>query len=219
MTKLSFKTIDAIGPKVDKPTYSRGDLSAGIVHIGVGNFHRAHMAVYLHRLFEKGLDLDWAIIGGGVKHYDAAMRAKLEPQDWLTTIIELDPKGKSAAITGAMIDFTETNPEALVATLIRPEIRIVSLTITEGGYFVDALTGGFDVNNAEILADAKAPEQPQTVFGVLIKALHARRAAGIAPFTIMSCDNLPENGHVTEAAVMGMAALQDQHNGTTNAAW
>jgi mannitol 2-dehydrogenase len=215
----SLATLDAISKTASVPNYTRADLSPGIVHIGVGNFHRAHMAVYLHRLFDKGLDHDWAIIGGGVKHYDAAMRAKLAPQDWLTTIIELDPKGRSAAVTGAMIDFTETTPDALIATLMRPEIRIVSLTITEGGYFVDAQSGGFDVNHAEIIADAAMPHAPQTVFGVLIKALIARRYAGLSPFTILSCDNLPENGHVTEASVLGMARLQDDQHGTKNAEW
>jgi mannitol 2-dehydrogenase len=215
----SLAALPSIAKSVSVPNYARADLSPGIVHIGVGNFHRAHMAVYLHRLFEKGHDHDWALIGGGVKHYDAAMRAKLAPQDWLTTIIELDPKGRSAIVTGAMIDFTDTTPDALIKTLMRPEIRIVSLTITEGGYFVDALTGGFDVNHAEISVDAAAPNAPQTVFGVLIKALTARRDLGLAPFTILSCDNLPENGHVTEASVLGLAALQDKHHGTADAAW
>jgi mannitol 2-dehydrogenase len=215
----SLANLDLISKTAAVPTYARADLSPGIVHIGVGNFHRAHMAVYLHRLFDNGLDHDWAIIGGGVKHYDAAMRARLEPQDWLTTIIELDPKGRSAVVTGAMIDFTDTTPEALIKTLMRPEIRIVSLTITEGGYFVDALKGGFDTAHPEIVADAAAPNAPKTVFGVLINALVSRRDAGLAPFTIMSCDNLPENGHVTEASVLGMAKLQDARHGTSNTAW
>ncbi len=215
----SLAVLDALSKTASVPNYARADLSAGIVHIGIGNFHRAHMAVYLHKLFDKGLDYDWAIIGGGVKHYDAVMRAKLKSQDWLTTIIELDPKGRSATVTGAMIDFTETKPQALVETLMRPEIRIVSLTITEGGYFVDALNGGFDTAHPEVGADAASPDAPQTVFGVLIKALIARNAVGMQPFTILSCDNLPENGHVTEASVLGLAELQDTQHGTANAAW
>ena len=217
--KPSLAALGQLAKTASVPGYTRDGLSAGIVHIGIGNFHRAHMAVYLHRLFDKGLDHDWAIIGGGVKHYDAAMRAKLEPQDWLTTIIELDPKGRSATVTGAMIDFSEPDPEALFITLLRPEIRIVSLTITEGGYFTDALTGGFDTGHAEIIADALTPNAPQTVFGVLIKALVARRGAGLLPFTILSCDNLPENGHVTEASVLGLAKLQDLQHGTTHSVW
>jgi mannitol 2-dehydrogenase len=205
----SLKTLNQLAGLAAVPSYDRAALSAGIVHIGVGNFHRAHMAHYLHRLLDLGIDHDWAIIGGGLKSYDAAMRAKLAPQDWLTTVVELEPDGMTAAVTGAMIDFVATNPEALLATLLRPEIRIVSLTITEGGYFVDALTGGFDATHPDIVADAAHPQAPSTVFGVMVKALKARRAAGLPPFTVLSCDNLPENGHVAKAALVGLARLQD----------
>lgn len=205
----SLAALPALAATAAVPRYDRAQLSPGIVHIGVGNFHRAHMAHYLHRLFDLGRDHDWAIVGGGVKPNDAAMRARLEGQDWLTTVVELDPAGYSAAITGAMIDFAEATPEALIAALADPAIRIASLTITEGGYFIDALTGGFNTAHPDIAADAANPETPQTVFGVLLKALRLRRSAGIAPFTILSCDNLPENGHVTRAAVTGLARLQD----------
>ena len=195
---------------VRTPTYDRGDLSAGIVHVGVGNFHRAHQAQYLHRLFDSGRDRDWAIIGAGIKPFDAAMRDKLAGQDFLTTIVELDPKGFSASIIGSMIDFAPTDPDSIIAVMSRPEIRIVSLTVTEGGYFIDAKTGSFDANHPDIRADATAPEHPRTVFGVMIAALRRRRAAGLSPFTIMSCDNLPENGHVTRATVLGLARqMQD----------
>ena len=190
---------------VKAPTYARDDLSAGIVHVGVGNFHRAHQAHYLHRLFETGRDHDWAIVGAGIKPFDAAMREKLAGQDYLTTVVELDPKGYSAAIIGSMIDFAPTDPESIVAIMARPEIRIVSLTVTEGGYYIDAKTGAFDADHPDIRADATSPDRPATVFGILIAALRRRRAAGLPPFTIMSCDNLPENGHITRAAVLGLA--------------
>lgn len=214
-TKLSLGNLDDIGPAVAKPSYARGDLSPGIVHIGVGNFHRAHQAMYLHKLFETGRDLDWAIVGAGVKHYDTAMRDKLEPQDWLTTVVELDPKGFSARITGAMIDFAEVRPAALIELMASSKIRIVSLTVTEGGYYMDADTGGFDADDPEIVADAKNPDDPKTVFGIIIAALMKRRSAGIAPFTVMSCDNLPENGHVARDAVLGLAKVR----GDDSAAW
>lgn len=204
---LSLSTLPAIDTKVEKPAYAREDLSPGIVHIGVGNFHRAHQAVYLDRLFNKGLDHDWALIGAGIKPYDAAMRERLAPQDWLTTVVELDPHGLNARITGAMIDFAETDPTSLIATLVRPEIRIVSLTITEGGYYVDAKTGGFDAPHPDIVHDIENPGDPQTVFGILIAALGLRKDKGLAPFTILSCDNLPENGHVARQAVIGLARL------------
>jgi len=209
ITKLSLSNLSDIGGNVTKPGYSRADLTPGIVHIGVGNFHRAHQAIYLHRLFESGKDRDWAIVGAGVKPYDAAMRARLEPQDWLTTVVELDPAGFSATICGAMIDFTEVNPESLIARMASPEIRIVSLTVTEGGYFVDAKTGGFDASHPDIVADAANPARPTTVFGLIIAALMRRRETGVPPFTVMSCDNLPENGHVARNAVLGLAGGRD----------
>ena len=103
-----------------------------------------------------------------------------------------------------MIDFVEVNPQALIEAMAKPEIRIVSLTVTEGGYFVDAKTGGFDANHPEIITDRENPESPQTVFGIIIAALMKRRAAGIAPFTVMSCDNLPENGQIAKNTVPDM---------------
>ena len=191
------------------PAYDRSSLTPGIVHIGLGNFHRAHMAVYLDDLFALGRDHDWAIIGAGVREGDARMRDALKAQDCLSTVIALDPSGKSARRIGSMIDFLAVEPDnaALIAAMARPEIRIVSLTVTEGGYFVDAATGAFDPTHTEILEDA--PDPHRTAFGAIISALKARRAAGIAPFTVMSCDNLPGNGHVTQAAVVGLARLSD----------
>lgn len=192
------------------PSYDRKSLKPGIVHIGLGNFHRAHMAVYLDDLFALGLDHDWAIIGAGVRAPDARMREALLAQDCLSTVIELDPSGKSARRIGAMTDFLPVEPDnaSLIEAMTRPEIRIVSLTVTEGGYFIDS-NGKFDPTAPEIAADGAAPEAPGTAFGAIVAALKARRAAGIQPFTVMSCDNLPGNGHVAEAAVVGTARLSD----------
>lgn len=205
--QLSLKTLPELGSAIAIPSYAREDLTPGIVHIGVGNFHRAHQAVYLDRLFNKGLDHDWALIGAGVKSFDAAMRGRLEPQDWLTTVVELDPHGLSARVTGSMIGFADVNPSALIAALIRPEIRIVTLTITEGGYYVDAKTGGFDAAHPDIQGDVARTGDPQTIFGILIAALALRKDSGIAPFTVLSCDNLPENGKVARQALTGLAKL------------
>jgi mannitol 2-dehydrogenase len=196
---------------VQTPAYDRSRLTPGIVHIGLGNFHRAHMAVYLDDLFAKGLGQDWAIIGAGVRAPDARMRAALLAQDCLSTVIELDPKGKTARRVGSMIDFlpVEADNAALIAAMSQPHIRIVSLTVTEGGYYVDPATGRFDPAHPDIVADGQNPAKPATAFGAILAALKARRAAGIAPFTVMSCDNLPGNGHVTAAAVVGLARLSD----------
>lgn len=191
------------------PTYDRSKLTPGIVHIGLGNFHRAHMAVYLDDLFAMGLCHDWAILGAGVREGDARMRDALKAQDCLSTVIELDPKGKSARRVGSMIDFLAVEPDngVLIAAMTRPEIRIVSLTVTEGGYFINPATSAFDPSHPEIVDDSANPHR--TAFGAIIAALKARKATGVPPFTVMSCDNLPGNGHVTKAAVAGLARIKD----------
>jgi mannitol 2-dehydrogenase len=207
---LSLATLDQLPASVLKPSYRRQDLKPGIVHFGIGNFHRAHQAVYLDLLFNAGKDHDWAIIGAGVRDGDTRMRDALISQDWLTALVELGEEPSSARILGSMIDFIPVDDrERLIATLSQPEIRIVSLTITEGGYFINPATGRFDTTYPEIAADAASPDDPRTVFGLILAGLKRRRAAGIAPFTIMSCDNIPGNGHVAENAVAGLAELID----------
>jgi mannitol 2-dehydrogenase len=125
-TRPKLATLSDLSQSVKVPAYRREDLSAGIVHIGVGNFHRAHQAFYLHQLFNGGTDHDWAIIGAGIKSYDAAMRDRLEPQDWLTTVVELDPDGYKATVTGAMIDFAPVDSGSLVELLSRPAKAAIS---------------------------------------------------------------------------------------------
>ncbi len=194
---------------VHAPAYDRGALKAGILHVGVGNFHRAHMAVYLDQLFGQGQDHDWALVGAGVRLGDAVMREKLAAQDWLTTVVELDPSGLTARVIGSMIDFVPVDSAGTVAKMADPAIRIVSLTVTEGGYYIDAKTDGFDSNAADIVHDATNPDSPRTVFGMIIAALRRRHDAGLAPFTVLSCDNLPENGHAAHRTVIGLARMSD----------
>lgn len=208
-TPLSLDTLNDLPEQVATPSYTRGDLSPGILHVGVGNFHRAHMAVYLDTLFGQGEGRDWALVGAGVRPGDKAMRDRLEAQDWLSTVVDLDPQGLHARVTGAMVDFAEVDPEVTVARMADPAIRIVSLTITEGGYYVDAKTDGFHGDHPDMAADAADPEHPKTVFGMILLALRHRREAGTQPFTVLSCDNLPENGHVAKRTVTGLARLSD----------
>ncbi|MGL4199134.1 MAG: mannitol dehydrogenase family protein, partial [Allorhizobium sp.] len=192
------------------PSYRRDEIRPGILHFGVGNFHRAHMAIYLHDLFNKGRDLDWGIIGAGVMPSDQRMRDTLTAQDFLTTVVEQDIDRSAATITGPMLDvITAPDFDRIISTLASPDIRIVSLTITEGGYFIDAATGKFDPDHPAIVADAQDPTNPKTVFGLIIAGLKARREAGIPAFTVMCCDNIPGNGEVTEATVCGLARLSD----------
>lgn len=203
--KLNYEALSSMPAEVKLPAYSKADLSPGIVHIGVGNFHRAHQAMYMHELFNKGEARDWAILGAGTKSYDAVMRDKLKPQEYLTTVVELDANGLTAQVCGSMIDFIANDEATLIKTLCESHIKIVSLTITEGGYFMDDKTGGFNKVHPEIQKDIANFDAPTTVFGIIIKALEYRRSHNIPPFTVMSCDNIPHNGNVTKRAVIQMA--------------
>ncbi len=207
---LNLETLAKLPDAVRTPTYHRAQLSPGIVHIGLGNFHRAHQAWYLHRLMDQGLAQNWAILGAGVRAADAAQREKLLAQDCLTTLIELDPSGKSAEVTGSMIGFIPVAQDnaPLIAQMADPQIRIVSLTVTEGGYFQTA-AGTLDVDHADILHDAAHPAAPRTAFGAMIAALKLRRDAGNGPFTCQSCDNLQGNGDILRDTILGLAALSD----------
>ena len=211
LVALSNRTLSDLPPQIKRPRYDRARLTPGIVHIGLGNFHRAHQAWYLHRLMQNGQALDWAIIGAGVRPADAAQRARLVGQDCLTTLIELDPTRKSAEIVGSMIDYVPVDADnaSLIRQLTDPRIRIASLTVTEGGYFVDPATGGFDANDPDIQHDATHPDTPRTAFGAMIAALRHRRESGVAAFTCQSCDNLQGNGDILRQAIVSLARLSD----------
>lgn len=208
--KLSNATLSDLPDGVSVPTYDRSALTPGIVHIGLGNFHRAHQAWYLHRLMQAGKAHDWAIIGAGVRAGDSVMRDKLLAQDCLTTLIELDPGGSSTEIVGSMIDFLPVaeNNGPLIAAMSDPAIRIVALTVTEGGYYKDA-AGNLNIEDPDIQHDAANPDSPRTAFGAIVAALRARRDAGHPPFTGQCCDNLQHNGDILRQTVVGLARLSD----------
>jgi mannitol 2-dehydrogenase len=209
---LNQNNLESIQSIVLKPNYIRSNLSAGIVHIGVGNFHRAHLSWYLHRLMQKDLAKDWAILGSGITEYDVNMRESLHHQDFLTTLIELDPEGnQSCEIVGPMIDYipVEKGNHKLINAMSDSKIKIVSLTVTEGGYFLDE-NGGFDLKHPDIIHDINNPDIPKTVFGVIVSALKNRKDNDVGPFTGLSCDNLIQNGNKLKQAVIGIAQEQDQ---------
>lgn len=209
--KLADATLRDLPEAIKRPTYDRAALTPGIVHIGLGNFHRGHQAWYLHRLMQQGIAHDWAIVGAGVRAGDEAQRKRLAAQDYLTTLIELDPAGRSAEVVGSMIDFVpvEDGNAPLIAQMADPAIRIVSLTVTEGGYYIDPVTKGFDAAHPDIQHDAANPEAPRTAFGAMIAALRLRRDAGTGPFTGQSCDNLQGNGTILRQTVVSLARLSD----------
>ena len=205
---LSASALRELAKTAAIPRYDPASLRAGIVHFGVGNFHRAHQAVYLDDLFNLGRGRDWALVGAGVRDADKAMRDTLMRQDWLTTVVEQEAAGSGARITAPMIDFVEPGSfHAIINRMADPAIRIVSLTITEGGYYIDPASQRFDPGHPDIVADAANFTTPKTVFGLILAALKRRRDVGTPPFTVMSCDNIPGNGHVTQNAVVGLARL------------
>ncbi len=210
-TRLNAETLATLPEEVARPSHDWRKLTPGIVHFGVGNFHRAHMGIYLDRLHAGDRQMDWGIVGAGVRQGDAVMRERLSAQDWLTTVVELDPSGFSARISAPMCDFAEVAPGPTIDAMVDPRVRIVSLTVTEGGYFLNS-DGTFDAAHPDIKADAAEQATPQTVFGMILAALKARRAAGTPPFTVLSCDNLPGSGHVTQIALAGLAGLRGEQD-------
>lgn len=203
--------VDTTPVEIERPRYDRAALSPGIVHIGLGNFHRAHQAWYLHRLMQLGAAHDWAIWGAGVRAYDATMRETLLEQECMTALIELQPTGTRAEVTGAMIDYlaVEAGNGPLIAGMADPRIRIVSLTVTEGGYYIDPVTQAFDAQHADIQHDAAHPDNPTTAFGAMIAALRMRRETGAGPFTCLSCDNVQGNGEILRQTLLSLAEMID----------
>lgn len=202
------------------PVYDRSAMTTGIVHIGVGGFHRAHQAAYLDRLIRERSRsgaaeddcLDWGICGVGLLPGDARMRDALAGQDHLYTLVLKHPDGRhEPTIIGSIHDylFAPDDPEAVLSLMSEPTTRIVSLTVTEGGYNVDDATGEFRTEAPGAVHDAEHPGEPTTAFGYIVEALRRRRAAGIMPFTVMSCDNLPGNGTVARKAVVSQAQMSD----------
>ncbi|WP_298970811.1 mannitol dehydrogenase family protein [uncultured Roseobacter sp.] len=212
MIKLTEKSLASLAGTISVPQYDRAALRPGILHVGVGNFHRAHQAIYFEDLHNQQSDPAWGICGAGVRAPDARMRAELSEQDWLYSVVEVDGEALTASVVGCMTNFLDVEPSAnasVLAQMTDPETRIVSLTVTEGGYFVDSASGQFDLTHPLVAADIATPGSAHTVFGGIVSALAIRKAAGTAPFTVMSCDNLPGNGDATRAAVLGIAQAID----------
>lgn len=212
LTKLSSATMGALGNKVAVPSYDRSTVRPGIVHLGLGGFHRAHQAMYLDRLMNSGLALDWGICGVGTMSQDRPMLDVMRAQDCLYTLVVKHPDGTlEPRVIGSIVDylFAPDDPEAVVARMADPATRILSLTITEGGYHVHQVTGELDTSDAGIQHDLRSDGPPQSVFGFITEALVRRRALGVPPFTVMSCDNIPGNGHVAQKMLTAFARLKD----------
>ncbi|MBK6886037.1 MAG: mannitol dehydrogenase family protein [Tetrasphaera sp.] len=209
---LSTATLGGLPAGVAVPAYDRSGVTPGMVHFGVGGFFRAHQAMYLEQLMNQGRDLDWGIVGVGTMPGDARMRDAMKAQDCLYTLVVKHPDGsRDAQVIGSMIDylFAPDDPQAVLDRLANPATRIVSLTVTEGGYHVNQVTGEFDPKGAALEADLAGGALPQSVFGFITEAARIRRDAGTDPFTVMSCDNLPGNGDVAKKMILAFARMKD----------
>ncbi|HVO19301.1 MAG TPA: mannitol dehydrogenase family protein [Anaeromyxobacter sp.] len=196
---------------VARPQYDRGALKSAIVHMSVGGFHRAHQAVYLDDLLTRGQAAGWGICGVGLKPRDAQMRDVMQAQDCLFTVVERSGAGDRPRVIGSMREYllAPDDPLAVVEKMASPECRIVSLTITEGGYFVDQGTGELLAGSPELQHDLAHPGVPTSSFGLLAEALDRRRRRGLEPFTVQSCDNLQGNGNIARKMLLAYLKLRD----------
>ena len=203
-----MKTIasTSLPARVQQPRYDRQQLRSRIVHFGFGAFHRAHQALLTNRVLnEKGGD--WGICEISLFSGDVLM-SQLRAQDHLFTVLEKGSEGNQAIVVAAVHECLNAKLDSLAAIIEKfcePQVAIVSLTITEKGYCIDPATGKLDMHNTRILHDLENPTEPHSAPGILVEALHRRRERGLPPFTVLSCDNIPDNGHVVKNAVLGMA--------------
>ncbi|WIY51807.1 mannitol dehydrogenase family protein [Devosia sp. YIM 151766] len=211
MTRLSAAFLKNPPAGIRLPDYDRSTIKPGIVHLGIGAFHRAHMAVYIDDLL--GEDPNWGIVGASLRRPDT--KEALEPQDGLYTIAVRDAAGTHPRVIGSILKVMDANSqrEELLALMADPAIRIVSLTVTEKGYCHDPATGELDQQHPDIVHDLANPAAPKSAPGMLVEALARRKAAGVPPFAVMSCDNLPNNGETAKRIVTTFAALRDAELG------
>lgn len=216
MRPLNAKSLPSLRGTVSTPTYDRTCVRTGIVHFGVGGFHRSHQAMYLDRLMSEGKALDWGICGVGVLPSDRRMRDTMQAQDRLYTLVVKHPDGSvEPRVIGAIVQylFAPDDPAAVIEKLADEQTRIVSLTVTEGGYNFHAVTGEFDASVPDVVHDLQPGTAPKTTFGLITEALVLRRRRDLPPFTVMSCDNIPGNGDAAKKSFVAFATLRDPELG------
>jgi len=212
MLQLNQNNSAHIAKQVPCPSYNRQKLKTGIVHIGVGGFHRSHQAYYIHQLLEKFNNQDWAICGVGLREVDRKMYDILKKQDGLYTLTIQHPDGEiKNEVIGSIKEMllAVDTPTLVLDKMSHPDTKIVSLTITEGGYNFNPQTGKFNFENEAIQYDLNNHTKPKTVFGYLAAALRKRLKNNVAPFSILSCDNIPHNGNVARQMLLAFARKQD----------
>ena len=212
MAYLSDEVLGNLPKDVVVPAYDRSKITPGIVHFGVGGFHRSHQAFTIDNLLAQGLAQDWGIIGVGLLKSDERMLAALEPQNSLYTLVTKFPNGQmNYRVIGSIISYlyAPQDPQAILAILVNPAIRIVSLTITEGGYCFDPVTGEFDPTAPSVCVDLQGADRPVSAFGFIVEGLRLRRELGISPFTVQSCDNIQSNGDVAKKMITEFAKFRN----------
>jgi fructuronate reductase/mannitol 2-dehydrogenase len=210
--ELNRVNLARLRPPVRLPGFDPTHVTAGIVHLGLGGFHRAHMARYTHDLMDMRPEmLGWGIIGAGLMPPDRRMRDSLEPQDNLYTLVERSATDETVAVIGSLaaVIFAGESSQTLLDAIDKPVIRIVSLTVTEHGYCLNRSTKQLDPDHALIREDLAHPARPSSAIGIIVEAYRRRRQSGTPPFTALSCDNIQHNGGVLRAAVLALAALRD----------
>jgi mannitol 2-dehydrogenase len=214
--QLSTATLTSLAGSLPVPSYDRSQVRAGIVHLGVGAFHRSHQAMYVDRLLEQGQAQDWGICGVGVLPSDRRMAEVMAAQDCLYTLVVKHADGAlEPRVVGSIVEYllAPDDPEAVVEKMAAETTRIVSLTVTEGGYNIAAITGEFDATHPDVVHDLQPGAALRTSFGLVVEALVRRRDRGLAPFTVVSCDNIQHNGDVARRSFAAFAALRDPELG------
>jgi fructuronate reductase len=208
MRRLSDATLASLPASVGRPLYERAAIRPGIVHLGLGAFHRAHQAVMTEAALNAGAR-DWGIVAASLR--SAETRDALAPQDGLYTVATREDDREALQVVGALhgLHVAPEDPAALLRAMADPGIRIVSLTVTEKGYCHDPSSGSLDEAHGDVRHDLAHPGAPRSAPGILVEALRLRRAAGIPAFTILCCDNLPANGETVRRVVTRLGALRD----------
>ncbi len=206
MPRLSAST--TLAPHVKGPAYDRAVLKPGILHIGLGAFHRAHQAVYTDAALEAEFG-DWGIVGVSLRSVDIVQ--DLAAQDGLYSVVARSAAGDDARVVGSVVrGLSGTGNQAEILSLLAdPAIGVVTITVTEKAYGLDPVTGGLDRNHPSVKADLADPTSPSGVIGYLVEGFSRRHAAGLAPFTVLCCDNLPTNGRIVRRLVIEMAGSRD----------
>ncbi|WPR72363.1 mannitol dehydrogenase family protein [Flavobacterium sp. NG2] len=203
--KLNNRNVSNISERVSTPQYNRENIKTGIVHVGVGGFHRAHQAMYLDQLLHDASNSNWGICGVALLHFDQKIYNTLKDQDGLYTLVVKELDGTlTKRVIGSITEYlyAPDSPKAVIEKMASPDVKIITLTITEGGYNLNEATGAFNLDNPQIIHDSKNAAAPVTIFGYLTQALKLRKETNSGPITILSCDNIEGNGDVAKKMLL-----------------